>query len=125
MGGVGAGLIVGKALGVFAAAWLAVKFGLGRLPSSTTWRHMFGLALADGIGFTVALFVPGLSFEDEGLTASAKLGILGASAVAGLLAYVWLRACPELSSDHQGDDSSDVGAYERGDDPNAVSASSQ
>ncbi|MGD9793177.1 MAG: Na+/H+ antiporter NhaA [Acidimicrobiia bacterium] len=95
--GVGFGLVVGKAVGVFAFAWVAVKFGLGRLPSSTTWRHMFGLALASGIGFTVALFVTGLSFDDEGLTSSAKLGILGASALAGLLAYLWLRACPELS----------------------------
>ena len=105
--GVGVGLVVGKAIGVFAAAWLAVKLGLGRLPSSTTWRHMFGLALAAGIGFTVALFVTGLSFDDEALTSSAKLGILGASALAGLLAYLWLRACPELSPAQLADDDDD------------------
>lgn len=50
-----------------------------------------GAALA-GIGFTVALFVAGLAFDDPNLQAAAKLGILGASAVAGVVGYVVLRA---------------------------------
>ena len=49
------------------AARLAVRVGVGRLPSSATWRHMFGLAVTAGIGFTVALFVTGLSFTDPAL----------------------------------------------------------
>lgn len=92
--GVGLGLVVGKTVGVFGGAWLAVRLGIGRLPTSTTWRHMLGLAVTAGIGFTVALFVTGLSFSDPALTSSAKIGILVASTVAGILGFVLLRTLP-------------------------------
>jgi Na+:H+ antiporter, NhaA family len=96
--GVIAGLVVGKTIGVFVASWLAVRFGVGRLPGGATWRHMLGLAMTAGIGFTVALFVTELSFTDESLTSSAKVGVLVASAVAGALGFVLLRSCPPASS---------------------------
>ncbi len=95
--GVALGLLVGKAVGVFGATWLAVRLGIGRLPASTTWRHVFGVALCAGIGFTVALFVASLSFTDPDLADSAKIGILGGSLVAGVAGYLWLRACPPLA----------------------------
>jgi Na+:H+ antiporter, NhaA family len=93
--GVVAGLVVGKLVGVFAASWLAVKLGVGRLPHRTSWAHMAGLAATAGIGFTVALYVTGLSFEDASLIRSAKLGILVASSVAGILGFTILRLAPE------------------------------
>jgi NhaA family Na+:H+ antiporter len=92
--GVIVGLVVGKTVGVFGASWIAVKLGVGRLPERTTWRHMFGLAITAGIGFTVALFVTGLSFTDEGLTSSAKLGVIAASVIAGAVGFGVLRASP-------------------------------
>jgi Na+:H+ antiporter, NhaA family len=93
--GVVVGLVVGKLVGVFAASWLAVKLGVGRLPHRTSWGHMAGLAATAGIGFTVALYVTGLSFDDAGLIRSAKLGILVASSIAGILGFVILRFSPE------------------------------
>jgi NhaA family Na+:H+ antiporter len=72
----------------------ALLFGVGRLPTSTTWRHMFGLAVTAGIGFTVALFVTGLSYRDESLTSSAKLGVIAASVIAGVAGYLLLRTAP-------------------------------
>ena len=96
LAGVTLGLVVGKTVGVFGGAWLAVRVGVGRLPTSATWRHMVGLAVTAGIGFTVALFVTGLSFTDPALTSSAKIGILLASAVAGLLGFVLLRTLPAV-----------------------------
>jgi NhaA family Na+:H+ antiporter len=89
--GVSLGLVLGKTIGVFAATWLAVRTGVGRLPTSTTWTHMFGVAMCAGIGFTVALFVAGLSFDVAALNDEAKIGILGASVVAGIGGYAWLR----------------------------------
>ena len=89
--GVAVGLVLGKTTGVFAATWLAVRVGVGRLPSATTWTHLFGLAICAGIGFTVALFVAGLSFDAEVLNDEAKIGILAGSAVAGVTGYTWLR----------------------------------
>lgn len=90
--GVAVGLVVGKTVGVLAAAALAVKVGIGRLPVGVTWRQMLGLAICAGIGFTVALFVTSLSFTDPVLADAAKVGILVGSLVAGLSGYLILRA---------------------------------
>ncbi|MEQ1787585.1 MAG: Na+/H+ antiporter NhaA, partial [Acidimicrobiales bacterium] len=89
--GVAAGLVVGKTVGVFAGAGLAVAIGAGRLPDGTTWRHVLGLAMVAGVGFTVALFVTSISLEDAALAASAKVGILFGSLVAGVVGYFFLR----------------------------------
>ena len=89
--GVAVGLVLGKLVGVVAFTWLAVRLGVGRLPQRTGWGHMVAIGATAGIGFTVALFVAGLSFDDPDLLRSAKLGILAASVTAGLLGYVLLR----------------------------------
>jgi Na+:H+ antiporter, NhaA family len=89
--GVAVGLVVGKTVGVFGATWLAVQARVGRLPAGTSWNHLLGIALCAGIGFTVALFVAGLSFEEAAITDEAKVGILAASLVAGVAGYSWLR----------------------------------
>ncbi|HEX2176647.1 MAG TPA: Na+/H+ antiporter NhaA [Nocardioidaceae bacterium] len=84
--GVALGLLVGKIVGVAGASWLAVLLGVGRLPHHTTWSMLIGLGAVAGIGFTVSLFITGLSFaEGSQLAADAKVGILGASLVAALL----------------------------------------
>jgi NhaA family Na+:H+ antiporter len=93
--GTGVGLVAGKTIGVFLAAFLAIKLGLGRLPMGATWRHIFGLAVCAGVGFTVALFVASISFTDPALTDSARIGILLGSLVAGVLGYTLLRTIPE------------------------------
>lgn len=91
VGGVVAGLLVGKFVGITAFTWLAVRLRLGVLPDGLTTTHVAGGAALAGIGFTVALFVAGLAFDDPALEAAAKLGILAASAVAGVVGYLVLR----------------------------------
>jgi len=97
--GVGVGLVLGKAVGVLGASWLAVRLGFGRLPAGATWHHMAGLAVTSGIGFTVALFVAGLSFDTPALLDSAKLGILAASLCAGVGGWLVLRSAPLVSDE--------------------------
>jgi Na+:H+ antiporter, NhaA family len=92
--GVALGLLLGKTIGVFGATWLTVRSGIARLPLGTTWHHVAGLAVTAGIGFTVALFVAGLSFDDPQLNDSAKIGILTGSLVAGILGFLLLRSAP-------------------------------
>jgi NhaA family Na+:H+ antiporter len=92
--GVGVGLVVGKTVGVFSASFLAVKLGLGKLPAGATWRHILGLAMVAGVGFTVALFVTSISFTDPALADAAKIGILLGSAVSGVSGYLLLRTIP-------------------------------
>ena len=96
--GVAIGLVLGKTIGVFTFSFLAVKIGIGRLPNGTTWRHAFGLAVTAGIGFTVALFVATISFTDAARLSSAKIGVLGASVVAGVLGLLLLRTTPPAAS---------------------------
>jgi Na+:H+ antiporter, NhaA family len=92
--GVVVGLVVGKPVGIVAASWLALRSGVGRLPSGVTWRHMVGLGACGGIGFTVALFVTGLSFTDPLATDAAKVGILAGSLMAGVIGFALLRSAP-------------------------------
>jgi Na+:H+ antiporter, NhaA family len=97
--GVTLGLIVGKTVGITLATMLAVRLGIGRLPTGTTWRHIVGLGIVAGIGFTVALFVTGLAFDDGAAIDSAKIGILSASLLAGGAGYLWLRMIPAPADD--------------------------
>jgi NhaA family Na+:H+ antiporter len=94
--GVLLGLIVGKPLGVAAAAALAVTFRLGRLPDGAGWRDVAGAGALAGIGFTVSIFIAGLAFDDLSMVNASKLGILLASLASGLLgaALLALRRRP-------------------------------
>lgn len=96
--GVGLGLVVGKTVGIFGAASLAIAVGIAKRPRGATNLHLLGIAMAAGIGFTVALFVTGLAFTDPLFTEEAKVGILGASAVAAILSGLVLSIAARRSS---------------------------
>ncbi len=92
--GVGAGLVVGKIVGVFGFTWIGQRLPFTSSPQGMTNGHLVGLAAVAGIGFTVSLFITGLAFDDETIIDQAKIGILFASAVAGVLGLMLLsRAC--------------------------------
>lgn len=93
--GVGLGLLLGKPIGVMLASYLMVRFAGARLGTGVTWRHMIGAGILAGIGFTMSLFVNELAFADEVLRQEAKLGVLCASLLAGILGYVWLVRTPK------------------------------
>jgi NhaA family Na+:H+ antiporter len=92
--GVILGLFVGKTVGVLGATALAVRLGIGHLPSGTTWRHVLGVATVAGVGFTVALFVTSLAFDTAHLADAAKVGILVGSTLSGVVGYLILRTAP-------------------------------
>ena len=96
--GVAAGLLLGNPLGVLGMTWLAVRLRIGQLPSAVTWRHVLGTGFLAGIGFTVAIFVSGIAFDDPALVDQAKMGIFGASLVAGVIGYLFLRLTAARSS---------------------------
>ncbi|GGS62344.1 Na(+)/H(+) antiporter NhaA 3 [Planobispora rosea] len=90
--GVIAGLVVGKFLGVFGGAWLAVRLGLAKLSEDLHWRDMAAVSILAGIGFTVSLLIGGLAFGDDPERASAvTTGVLAASLIASVLAAILLR----------------------------------
>jgi NhaA family Na+:H+ antiporter len=92
--GIALGLFLGKQLGVFGASWLAVKSGIASLPDGANWRHVYGVALLCGIGFTMSLFIGSLAFEQTGGNGDAfdeRLGILAGSFLSAIAGIVVLR----------------------------------
>jgi NhaA family Na+:H+ antiporter len=90
--GIIAGLILGKVLGIFGVAYIAIKLKLASLPKNSTMSQVFGVAFLGGIGFTMSIFVTDLAFlGNADLIFQAKVGILFASLFAGLFGYFWLR----------------------------------
>lgn len=86
--GVAVGLVVGKPVGVLLACGLALALKVGVLPAGTGARHLLVLGVVAGVGFTMALFIAQLAFSDPTLLAAAKLGILGASGLAAVVALI-------------------------------------
>jgi NhaA family Na+:H+ antiporter len=95
--GIVAGLVVGKQLGISLFAWLAVKSGISELPEGIRWRHVYGASCLAGIGFTMSLFISDLAFSDGSLVDVAKLGILAASLIAGVVGWSILRGTSPTS----------------------------
>jgi NhaA family Na+:H+ antiporter len=89
--GVFLGLVVGKVVGITAFSFLAVRSKIARMADGLTWAGIGGVGLLAGVGFTVALFISGLSFEDESTIATAKVAVLAASLAAGSIGYIYLR----------------------------------
>ena len=94
--GVAFGLVIGKTVGVSLASLIAVRLGFARLPTGATLRHVVGTAAVAGIGFTVSLFVAELAFPDPLRQGAAKIGILAASVLAGVLALVVFRSTRDV-----------------------------
>ncbi|QDV35360.1 Na+/H+ antiporter NhaA [Tautonia plasticadhaerens] len=90
--GVMLGLLVGKPVGTTLMAWVAVKLGLVTLPEGTDFRQLFGIGLLGAIGFTVALFITDLAFDDPIQVDASKIGILLGSIVAGIAGIAYLRS---------------------------------
>lgn len=90
--GIGLGLLLGKPVGILLFTWCAVRLGVGRLPEGTTWPVVVGLGLVAGVGFTVSLFIAGLSFPGAvALTDAAKIGIIAGSLLSAVAGFVMLR----------------------------------
>jgi Na+:H+ antiporter, NhaA family len=89
--GIALGLVVGAPLGGIVFAWALVR-GPGRMPDGLDWPAIAGVAPLKGIGFTIAIFISTLAFEETDLQDQAKLAILIASAVAALIGLAALYA---------------------------------
>jgi len=84
--GIGLGLLLGKAVGVFGSLVLMVRLGLAVRPAGASWLQCLGTAVLCGIGFTMSLFIGGLAFDglDAAYETQVKLGVLAGSLLSGL-----------------------------------------
>lgn len=90
--GIMAGLILGKLIGIAGLSLLAVRLGIGEMPEGTNAKHMIGVGLLGGIGFTMSIFIAELGFKGQAeALVLAKTGVLFASVIAGVAGFIWLR----------------------------------
>jgi Na+:H+ antiporter, NhaA family len=98
--GIALGLIAGKQLGVFGVTFLLVKSGIARMPAGANWLHIYGIACLAGIGFTMSLFIGGLSFSDATLMNEVRLGVLSGSIISAILGYAALQLAIKRQGAH-------------------------
>jgi NhaA family Na+:H+ antiporter len=98
--GIAAGLIAGKAIGVFGASWLIVKLAGASFPAGATMRQFFAVCLLCGVGFTMSLFIGGLAFEgqDAIYETQLKIGVLGGSLLSALLGVALMLSGPRADA---------------------------
>lgn len=90
--GIFAGLVIGKPVGILLFSLAAVSFGICALPKGLSWKHVTGLGFLAGIGFTMSIFITMLAYDDPFLITEAKISILFASLISGIIGFVWLRS---------------------------------
>ena len=88
--GVSAGLLLGKPIGIFLFTKLLTSLNWGRLPAGVTWSHVIGAGFLAGMGFTMSLFITDLAFKDPELQIIAKVSVLAASVLSGIIGYIIL-----------------------------------
>jgi Na+/H+ antiporter NhaA len=99
--GVALGLLVGKQIGIFLLAALAIRMGLAKLPEGSNWAQLYGVALLCGIGFTMSLFIGNLAFAGSShLIDEVKVGVLIGSTLAAIGGVMILRrsAVPAIAA---------------------------
>ncbi|HEY5749384.1 MAG TPA: Na+/H+ antiporter NhaA [Chryseolinea sp.] len=97
------GLVLGKPLGIFLFSFLATQLKLSTLPGDLNWKHIFGVGILGGIGFTMSIFVTLLAFNDPAFIDTSKIAIMIASVAAGLGGYFWLNVCLSGTTDGNGE----------------------
>lgn len=84
--GITLGLLIGKPLGIALFAYISSRLGITQLPDGTKLAHLIGVACFGGIGFTMAIFVNLLAFNNNIILQNeAKIAILLGSLLSALL----------------------------------------
>ncbi len=96
-------LVVGKIVGICTGTAVAVRLGIGRLPRGVGPGAVAGSAALSGIGFTIALLVVGLAFDDQQIRTEAAIGVLMAGVLATGLGWVAFRLAAALLGEHSAD----------------------
>lgn len=89
--GVFLGLLLGKMLGVVGFVALFVRLKWVVLPQDFTGRLLIGAGFLAGVGFTMSLFISKLAFTNTTFVEEAKMGILLASTISGILGYFIIK----------------------------------
>lgn len=93
------GMLLGKPAGIFGVTFLLVRFGLAELPTGVQWKHILGVGILGGIGFTMSILISGLAFtEIPAELLAAKTAILAGSVSAALIGLGYMQvACKKCA----------------------------
>ena len=89
--GIFIGLVIGKPLGIVAASYAASKARAADLPEGAAFNKVVATGSAAGIGFTVALFIADLAFDDAALQNIAVVAVIVASVVSALISTAFFK----------------------------------
>lgn len=101
------GLVFGKFVGVFTFSWVAIKLNVVKMPAGSDWKSFASVCALSGIGFTVAMFIADLSYdnmipETAALLSDAKIGILCGSLLSGIISWLLLnRNLPRQAAEQE------------------------
>jgi NhaA family Na+:H+ antiporter len=85
------GLVIGKPLGILLAALAAKRARIADLPEGASNSSLLATGSAAGIGFTVAIFIANLAFDDAQTQDIAVLAVIVASVVSALLSITLIK----------------------------------
>jgi NhaA family Na+:H+ antiporter len=85
------GLVIGKPLGVLMASLAAKRTRIADLPDDASNSSLLATGSAAGIGFTVAIFIANLAFDDAQTQDIAVLAVIAASVVSALLSITLFK----------------------------------
>jgi Na+/H+ antiporter NhaA len=94
------GYVIGKPLGVVAAAWLGTRPWTTGMRPTLSWPAIAGGGVAAGIPFTVSLLIAGIAFDGQELE-EAKLGVLAAAILASLLSFAVFRLIRRIPTERR------------------------
>jgi NhaA family Na+:H+ antiporter len=86
------GLFFGKTIGVTLLSYIAVKLNWASMPKGANWKHIIGVGMLAGIGFTMSIFISMLSFDEISHVKEAKFAILCASVLSALIGFIYLKS---------------------------------
>ena len=89
--GIFIGLVIGKPLGIVAASYAASRAKLADLPEGAALKKIAATGSAAGVGFTVALFIADLAFDDAGLQNIAVVAVIVASVVSAFISTAFFK----------------------------------
>ena len=93
--GVALGLFIGKQVGVFGAASLAMGLKLARRPTGAKWIDIYGVSVLCGVGFTMSLYIGALAFGPDAAQSQVRMGVVAGSllsALVGLAVLTWSQS---------------------------------
>ena len=95
--GIFLGLVVGKPLGILFSTVLAGRLKIADIPDGASKSMVTATGSAAGIGFTVAIFIAQIAFDDQQTQDVAVIAVIVASVVSAMISWVMFRIFSTLS----------------------------